>query len=236
MMRNGKGLQNRLAGGFTLIELLVVISIISILAAMLMPSLVGVKQSALSTVCVNNLHQQGLAFMMYSDHHNGLYPPHQQWKGRLKPYVATEDAFKCPSRSDLPWYYGHGYNIGCQHVDAGKWSYPAFSGVAGQNDSAMINPCGLIVTVEWDRCLAGAPIGQPGLFWGDGLSYWAVCRVHNEGSNVLFGDGHVKHMLPEQYHSATDHADDAGNPVPPDAEIVDEETWRTYWDPRHVPE
>ncbi|MBC7288380.1 MAG: hypothetical protein H5T86_10115, partial [Armatimonadetes bacterium] len=58
----------------------------------------------------------------------------------------------------------------------------------------------------------------------------AVCRIHNDGSNVLFGDGHVKWMKPEQYHSNTEKEDGSGNPVPPNPNPVPESVWRKYWD------
>lgn len=58
---------------FTLIELLVVIAIIAILAALLLPALTRAKQSAQSAVCLSNLKQVQLAWIMYlSDHQEGL--------------------------------------------------------------------------------------------------------------------------------------------------------------------
>ena len=56
----------RLSRAFTLIELLVVIAIIAILAAVLFPVFARAKSAAFETRSVSNLHQIGLAWLMYS--------------------------------------------------------------------------------------------------------------------------------------------------------------------------
>jgi len=61
--------------GFTLIELLTVIAIIAILAGLLQAAVSRAKTSASKVVCLNNLKQIQLTWILYYDDNNGILVP-----------------------------------------------------------------------------------------------------------------------------------------------------------------
>jgi prepilin-type N-terminal cleavage/methylation domain-containing protein len=56
---------------FTLIELLVVIAIIAMLVAILIPIVSTAREQARRAVCLSNLRQLTIAWILYADDHDG---------------------------------------------------------------------------------------------------------------------------------------------------------------------
>jgi prepilin-type N-terminal cleavage/methylation domain-containing protein/prepilin-type processing-associated H-X9-DG protein len=61
--------------GFTLIELLVVIAILSLLVAILLPSLSRAKQLARSAVCLANVRRLAVSVRLYTNSNKDILPP-----------------------------------------------------------------------------------------------------------------------------------------------------------------
>ncbi len=93
---------------FTLIELLVVIAIISLLLAILAPSLRIAREQAREVICRAHLHQWGIIFPLYLQDHDNKFMPgidedwatgRYSWIYTLMPYYETPKIRLCPSAS-----------------------------------------------------------------------------------------------------------------------------------------
>ena len=84
--------------GFTLIELLVVIAIISLLAALLSPSISVAITMARQAQCASNLHQVSVAFPMADGRRT--YPDPWHWPAKPQDTVSEPGIYLCPEVDD----------------------------------------------------------------------------------------------------------------------------------------
>jgi len=110
--------------GFTLIELLVVIAIIAILAAMLLPVLSKAKAHAYAIQCMNNTKQLTLAWKLYTDDYQGVFPPNEDGAGNVS------------------WVYGNlDYNASVDDTNTLYLTLPQFAKLGPYTKSPGIYKC-----------------------------------------------------------------------------------------------
>jgi prepilin-type N-terminal cleavage/methylation domain-containing protein/prepilin-type processing-associated H-X9-DG protein len=208
----------RRAGGFTLIELLVVIAIIAILVAMLLPALGRAKEAGRKTRCASNLHNMGLAMLMYADDNDGFIPRGNDpiWWQVLTPTLGGQSRrdynkvqiYTCPSYPDkrqLVCYVVNAWTftsprdkIGFEEVGLTrmtKLQSPAETVYFADNEHGpwrpIITALGALGSIELND--VWSPYHLP--YASDGKTLNGERRVarsrHGQGPNLMYYDGHA---------------------------------------------
>jgi prepilin-type N-terminal cleavage/methylation domain-containing protein/prepilin-type processing-associated H-X9-DG protein len=87
--------------GFTLVEVLVVIAILTLLMAILIPTVGGAREAARQMACQNNLKQMGIAAQSYHATNNSLPPCSEDIVPEVQGSLSTD-----PSHHEANWGWG----------------------------------------------------------------------------------------------------------------------------------
>ncbi|MBN2713247.1 MAG: prepilin-type N-terminal cleavage/methylation domain-containing protein [Planctomycetes bacterium] len=161
--------------GFTLVELLVVISIITILAALLLPALQKAREMAVTVYCMNNVKQVSATSYTYADDFEGVSP-----QGASGGYIS---GVGYPTHYWSKFYADAGYEL----ITNKKFHCPKVkTGIYGMYSGAKPYVSGAYRFVEPGFFATQPYGGSPTTYKWNGVRFSSMI---GSSSFVLFGDG-----------------------------------------------
>jgi prepilin-type N-terminal cleavage/methylation domain-containing protein/prepilin-type processing-associated H-X9-DG protein len=193
--------------GFTLIELLVVIAIIAILMAILMPALQRAREQGKRMVCLSNLKQLSLAWIMYADDNDGkicaanIGHSDYGWvaamdvsesieaqigammRGMLYPYCNNLQLYKCPTgiRGEMRTYS----IVSSMNTNPGD----SWKGKVLKNKTEILRPGERVVFVDEGRISNYAY----SIYYNEARWRDLPPLRHGRGTNFSMADGHSEY-------------------------------------------
>ena len=147
---------HRPRNAFTLIELLVVIAIISLLMAVLLPSLSAARSQAKASVCLSNLKRLGTGMAVYANNHRDRMPPF-----RLKKAKPTDGALTYTNK------WGR---------EKPRWQWFVDSDAAGP----VIDPEPFLDEIKADGGFGDKSVGKGGESGQEMTNKYFICPSHSD--------------------------------------------------------
>lgn len=213
---------------FSLVEMLVVLSVVALMAALSFPAFRKASALARRTQCQSNLRQIGIALMAYSSDNGGNLPPvstawpppsqNATWAYAIwsySGYAATafqspnndlrlygtadpRNVFRCPDNTPAVPPYKSGNSVNSWRMSYGLNMTPV--GVLSQANLTRPIPLAVVtarsvtaMVMESSFCLGNT----------DGYLSLYGLLPHQNGSNVLYYDGHVEWLAANQIPTST---------------------------------
>ncbi|MGZ0655906.1 type II secretion system protein [Coraliomargarita sp. W4R53] len=182
---------NDAQSAFTLIELLTVITIVGILAAILIPAVGKVRESAKQTASISNLRQIGVGIHLAIQDNKGMLPGKDQqeddyWMEGV--WRAVYPDHKYPGKNKLVDYPGSVYYSPVE--EEAPYGYNGNFRIVGDNKELLPMPFLQVLNPAKTAMVADA---SKGVLWETSIVY----RNSNR-ANVLFVDAHIESLTQEE--------------------------------------
>ena len=200
---------NSKRSGLTLIEVLAVIAVIAIFAAMLLPARSGGPRRAYRVVCMNNLKQIDLGFLMYESDFGGEYPMQISVKdGGTKEFIYSNHVF--PHYEKLHKYIlgQQFYNMLVCPSDKTRKASTNAEAFTDLNISYFLNvdcttnsPSQSFLLGDRNLTTNGFAVLTGALLVTTNINLKWTQEIHLKGGNLAFADGHVEWCKSENFNN-----------------------------------